>query len=154
MTMDIILWRHAEAEDAPFGGSDAARALTPRGHKQAAKMAAWLRDRLPGDRRILASPAVRTQQTVAALELPFTTAKALAVRTAPELVLAEAGWPRAGGTVLIVGHQPTLGRVATMLLFNQDSDWSIKKGAIVWVSARTDGGRGCVLRAALTPDLL
>ena len=152
--MDIILWRHAEAEDAPFGGSDAARALTRRGHKQAAKMAAWLRDRLPGDRRILASPAVRTQQTVAALELPFATAKALAVGSAPDHVLAEAGWPRAGGTVLLVGHQPTLGRVAARLLFDLDSDWSLKKGAIVWISGRTDGARGCVLRAALTPDLL
>jgi phosphohistidine phosphatase len=64
------------------------------------------------------------------------------------------GWPRAGGTVLLVGHQPTLGRVAARLLFDLDSDWSLKKGAIVWVSGRTDGARGCVLRAALTPDLL
>ncbi|MEO7547467.1 MAG: histidine phosphatase family protein, partial [Ramlibacter sp.] len=40
--MDLILWRHAEAEDAPEGGDDLDRALTSRGEKQAARVAAWL----------------------------------------------------------------------------------------------------------------
>ncbi|HEX7466215.1 MAG TPA: histidine phosphatase family protein, partial [Usitatibacter sp.] len=39
--MELILWRHAEAEDAG-GGGDLARSLTKRGRKQAAKMAEWL----------------------------------------------------------------------------------------------------------------
>ena len=153
--MEIILWRHAEAEDAAL--SDAARKLTKRGHKQAAKMAAWLRERLPGDCRVLASPAVRTQQTVAALARPFITSTAVAVGAAPETLLAEAGWPRGHGTVLIVGHQPTLGRVAARLLLGRDEDWSLKKGALVWIAQRTNGkdsGRGGMLRAALTPDLV
>ena len=29
--MDLILWRHAEAEDVEDGSEDLARALTPRG---------------------------------------------------------------------------------------------------------------------------
>ena len=41
--MDLILWRHAEAEDwpegDPQGGSDLERSLTARGEKQAARMA-------------------------------------------------------------------------------------------------------------------
>lgn len=152
--MEIILWRHAEAEDAALTGGDAARALTRRGHKQAAKMAAWLRQRLPDDCRVLASPAARTQQTVAALDRRFSTSVALAVGASADGVLAEAGWPRAGGTVVVVGHQPTLGRVAAQLMCDQGSDWSIKKGAILWIADRADGERGCQLRAALTPDLL
>jgi len=37
--MELILWRHAEAEP---GEPDDARALTGKGHKQAWKMAEWL----------------------------------------------------------------------------------------------------------------
>ena len=40
--MDLILWRHAEAFDLAEGGTDLERMLTPRGEKQAARMAAWL----------------------------------------------------------------------------------------------------------------
>ena len=44
--MDLILWRHAEAEDwqpdDAHRGSDLDRALTARGEKQAARMAAWM----------------------------------------------------------------------------------------------------------------
>ena len=40
--MDLILWRHAEAQDPEDGMDDLARALTRRGEKQAARMAAWL----------------------------------------------------------------------------------------------------------------
>ena len=66
-TMDLILWRHAEAED---GSPDAKRKLTPRGRKQAKQVARWLKQRLPADARILVSPAIRAMQTAEALELP------------------------------------------------------------------------------------
>ena len=58
--MELILWRHAEAED---GIPDAKRPLTERGQKQARKMAKWLRKRLPEDTRIIVSPALRCRQT-------------------------------------------------------------------------------------------
>ena len=66
--MNLILWRHAEAEDVAASlriqrSTDLQRELTKRGEKQAEKMAAWLRPRLPEDTRVLVSPAVRTQQT-------------------------------------------------------------------------------------------
>jgi len=37
--MQLILWRHAEDE----AGSDFVRALTRKGNRQAAQMAAWLK---------------------------------------------------------------------------------------------------------------
>ena len=40
--MDLILWRHAEAEDG-VGKPDTERELTKRGRKQAERMAEWLR---------------------------------------------------------------------------------------------------------------
>ncbi|XLM20156.1 histidine phosphatase family protein, partial [Chromobacterium piscinae] len=62
--MDLILWRHAEAEE---GVDDLARALTRRGQQQASRMASWLRNRLPEHYVLLASEARRSQQTAAYL---------------------------------------------------------------------------------------
>ena len=45
--MDLILWRHAEAEDWTEGCDDLQRSLTGRGEKQAKRMAAWLDRQLP-----------------------------------------------------------------------------------------------------------
>ena len=65
--MDLILWRHAEAEDADGEISDLDRCLTRRGEKQAKRVARWLLEYLPDTRRILVSPARRTRQTADAL---------------------------------------------------------------------------------------
>ena len=51
--MDLILWRHAHARDLVEGEEDIQRPLTPRGEKQAAHMAAWLRKHLPDGLRVL-----------------------------------------------------------------------------------------------------
>lgn len=151
--MNLLLWRHAEAED---GFPDASRALTKRGRKQAQHMAAWLAQHLPEDADILASPAVRAQQTAEALGRPFQTSRQLDTGTDAAHVLAAAGWPDGNRrTVLIVGHQPTLGRVAALLLSGEEADWSIKKGAVWWLSSRVrDDETQVVLRAAIAPDLI
>jgi phosphohistidine phosphatase len=150
--MELILWRHAEAED---GIPDGERALTKKGRKQAAALAAWLKPHLPKQARILASPATRAQQTAAALELPFVTTREIGVGATAGEVLQAAGWPDTGGTVLVVGHQPTLGRVAAVLLGGAEADWSIKKGAVWWFTHRVRDGDGqVVLRAVIGPDLV
>ncbi|MBP6559599.1 MAG: histidine phosphatase family protein, partial [Burkholderiaceae bacterium] len=61
--MDLILWRHAEAQDEADDREDLQRTLTSRGEKQAARMAAWLDRQLPDGVRVLCSPARRTEQT-------------------------------------------------------------------------------------------
>ena len=66
--MELILWRHAEAED-PGPKGDFARELTKKGRKQAERMAEWLRPRLEGKWRVIASPAARAIQTVTPLGL-------------------------------------------------------------------------------------
>lgn len=157
--MDLILWRHAEAEDGDANLPDAKRRLTARGEKQARQMAAWLRKRLPTDTTILASPAERTRQTAAALELPFDIDHGIGTGADASDLLAAAGWPdgkgKEGGTVLLVGHQPTLGRLAALLLSGTEADWTIKKGAAWWFSNRSrDGERQTVLKAVVGPDLL
>jgi phosphohistidine phosphatase len=70
-------------------------------------------------------------------------------------VLAAAGWPDARDTVVVVGHQPTLGAVASLVLAGEQAGWSVKKGAIWWLSDRDhSGGRLVVLRAVIGPDLV
>ena len=68
--MDLILWRHAEAEPHVTEGDEAGdlkRALTPKGKRHAARVGAWLHRQLPDDLRVLSSPAKRCVQTVEAL---------------------------------------------------------------------------------------
>jgi len=150
--MELILWRHAEAED---GLSDMARPLTAKGAKQADKMAAFLRSRLPDGARILVSPAKRAQQTAQALSKNFTTAPAIAPGASPQAVLEAANWLEGEGCVLIVGHQPALGEIAALLLAGKPGYWSIKKGAVWWFSRRERGENSeTVLRLVIAPDLL
>ncbi len=153
--MDLILWRHAEAEDGGASLPDAKRRLTVRGDKQAHDVAKWLKARLPKKTRILVSPATRTQQTAHALALPFEVEPKIAVGADTADLIAVANWPEHSGAVLLVGHQPTLGRLAALLLAGTELDWSIKKGAVWWLSKRSREGRDqTVLRAVMNPEML
>ncbi|HEX7937297.1 MAG TPA: histidine phosphatase family protein [Paraburkholderia sp.] len=152
--MNLILWRHAEAED--FAATDLARALTTRGRKQAQNVAKWLRTRLPDDAVILASPAVRTIQTAETLSDQYRVVRELAPNASANDVLTAAGWPKGiAETVVIVGHQPTLGHVAAKLLAHSDASWPVKKAGLWWIASRErHGDDEAVLHAAMTPDLV
>lgn len=150
--MDLLLWRHAEAED---GEDDMKRRLTARGEKQARAMAGWIRHQQPKDLRIIVSPAVRTQQTAEALNLPFETVRKIGPDACVSELIAASGWPTANGAVLIVGHQPSLGRLASLLLAGHETEWSIKKGAVWWLSNRVRREENqTVLRAVMPAELL
>jgi phosphohistidine phosphatase len=150
--MDLILWRHADAED---GVPDTGRKLTAKGEKQAQQMGQWLKARLPDKFRLLASPAIRAQQTAQALSKTFDTVKAISPGADAISVLAAAGWPDAKGAVVVVGHQPTLARVAAFLLAGEEADWSMKKGSIWWISNRTRQGEAqTILRVMMSPEFI
>jgi phosphohistidine phosphatase len=140
--MDLILWRHADAEE---GAPDLARKLTPKGHEQAARVAGWLRPHLPERYRLLASPAVRAQQTAAALGAPIATEKSLAPGASVEAILKLVA---SGGTTVLVGHQPDLGAAIAYLLCGEERDWGVAKGALWWITDRS------AVRAVISPDLL
>ena len=150
--MDLILWRHAEAEP---GEPDLGRGLTAKGVKQAERVAAWLDGHLPDTCRILVSPADRAQQTALALKKKFKTVAELAPGASVATVLGVAGWPDAREPTLIVGHQPTLGEVAAFLLSGDEAPWSVRKGAVWWLSNRVrDGGSAVILKVVLGPDFV
>lgn len=151
-TMELLLWRHAEAED---GEDDLKRRLTERGEKQARLMAKWIREHQPKDLRIIVSPAVRTRQTAEALKLPFEIERKIAPEACVSALIAASGWPQASGAVLIVGHQPSLGRMASLLLAGHEAEWTIKKGALWWLTNRVRRGETqTVLRAVIPAEFL
>ena len=139
--MDLILWRHADAED---GGFDLGRKLTPKGEAQAQRVAAWLRTHLPSQHRLLVSPAVRAQQTAQAFRKDFETVKALAPGASVEAILKAAG---SEGTAVLVGHQPDLGQAIAYLLCGEVRDWSVEKGALWWIKGKS-------VKTVISPDLL
>jgi phosphohistidine phosphatase len=150
--LDLILWRHAEAE---AGEPDLGRRLTAKGLKQAERVAVWLEGRLPDTCRILASPADRAQQTALALKRKFRVVPELAPGAGVAAVLAAAGWPDSREPVLVVGHQPTLGQVAAFLLSGEDVSWSVRKSAVWWLTNRMrDEGNAVVLKVVIGPDFV
>ena len=157
MTMDLILWRHAEALEMREVQDDLDRALTSKGERQAQRMAGWLNRQLPASARILASPARRAQQTVAALDRKFKTVAALAPEPegTVDSLLHVVRWPDAGEPVLVVGHQPTLGLAAAYLLTGQALPWTVRKGALWWLRARErEGELQVVLHAMVAPEIV
>jgi phosphohistidine phosphatase len=153
--MDLILWRHAEAEVAAAGQDDLQRALTHKGERQARRMAAWLNQRLPATTRVLVSPALRCRQTAEALGREMRIVPALAPDAAAAALIEAARWPRSSEPVLICGHQPTLGQLAAQLLAGVEQDWAVKKGAVWWLRWRQrDGEPEVTLHAVQGPDTL
>lgn len=172
--MDLILWRHAQAHALPLDEAlqaraeageditvhidlvqDMARTLTPKGERQAERMAHWLNRRLPDTTRVLVSPAQRTQQTALALGRSFKTVKTIDPQASVDDLLEATRWPRGSGAVLLVGHQPTLGMLAARLMTGQDLAWSIRKGAVWWLRSRErDGQTSVTLQAVQSPEFL
>jgi phosphohistidine phosphatase len=143
--MDLILWRHADAEE---GSPDLARELSPKGRQQAARVAAWMHRHLPAGFEIVASPAIRAQQTAEALKLAMKTEKKLAPGATAQAILKAAQWPDHKGAVVVVGHQPDLGHAIAFLVCGEERDWRLKKGGLCWIAE----DRSIV--ALLSPDLL
>jgi phosphohistidine phosphatase len=153
--MDLILWRHAEAEDWVEGCNDLERSLTTRGEKQAARMASWLDRQLPEGARILASPARRTEQTVLALGRKYKLRNELAPDGTPAQLLELVRWPTGRQTFLLVSHQPLLGQVIAQLLGLQESECSVRKGAVWWLRKRSrEGHSQTVVVTVQSPETL
>lgn len=137
---NLILWRHAEAEDESESGQDTDRVLTKRGKKDAAKMAAWLNQHLPANTQILCSPAKRCLQTLEALQafnsrkikvVDFLSVESDVTRIAQEVVNTDSTQ-----TLLIVGHQPNLGLLIAKLAGMHEATCVVKKGAVWWLKQR------------------
>lgn len=153
--MDLILWRHAEALEAEEGAEDLQRSLTPRGDKQAARMAAWLDRQLPESVRVLSSPARRCEQTALALGRKYKLRDELGPFGTVEDLLRVVQWPQTKAVALVVGHQPTLGLAIARLLGLPEGECAVRKGAVWWLRCRERAGQfQTVVVTVQSPDLL
>jgi len=158
--MDLILWRHAEAEVAEEGRDDLSRQLTPKGERQAARMAVWLDRHLPDSTRVLVSPARRTEQTAQALGRKYKLRDELVPESSPDDVLGLVKWhpetgPQGTGTVMVVGHQPYLGEIVSRLIGMNEAVCPVRKGSVWWLRARMrEGQLQTVLMTVASPDLI
>ncbi len=134
-TMDLILWRHADARDLVDGQADVDRPLTAKGERQAQRMAQWLQRHLPETTRVLVSPTLRTRQTADRLDRRYKLAPGLAPDQTVDTLLGLTRWPDAPQPVLVVGHQQTLGLTAAYLMAGVVQPWALRKGAVWWLRA-------------------
>lgn len=164
--MDLIVWRHADAEDlsdsiAPPAitefdfQADLARCLSSKGLRQAARMAQWLDRKLADNARILVSPAVRCEQTVVPLGRKYKICPELSPSGSVDDLLTLTHWPDSKYPVVVVGHQPTLGQVVNRLLGLDGMDISLRKGSLWWLRSRLrDGQRQAFVVTVQSPDFL
>jgi phosphohistidine phosphatase len=118
----LFLLRHAKAEREGHGSGDKARALTPRGRTDAARIGRFLNEEGTAAGLVLCSTSARTRETLE-LVLPQLSVKP-AVEYLDELYLAEAeailalvrGTRDAIGSLMIVGHNPGLEECARSLV--------------------------------------
>lgn len=149
---NLILWRHAEAEVDSATGKDTDRVLTKRGRKDAQKMAKWLYAYLPDNTEILCSPARRCQETIAALQhlsalddrrkngLKVTVAEFLSIDSSVQTIANKIINDDISKTILVVGHQPNLGRLIAKTLGMDEAACAVKKGAVWWLRQRFTPG--------------
>ena len=153
--MDLIFWRHAETAHAVDGQSDSDRELSPRGERQAQRMAHWLERQLPESTKILCCPTVRTEQTVSPLGRKYKLRDELSPNASIEDVLALVQWPINKSNVLLVTHQPLIGEVIKKLLQIQIPEVVIRKGSVWWLRSRNkEDEEQIMLVTVQTPEML
>jgi phosphohistidine phosphatase len=153
--MDLIVWRHADAEDANAPDADLARCLSARGIRQATRMAQWLDRKLPDNARVLVSPAMRCEQTVVPLGRKYKICPELAPEASADDLLKLVQWPANKWPVVVVGHQPTLGQTVNRLLGLDGLDMPMRKGSLWWLRSRErDGKIQTIVVTVQSPDLL
>ena len=132
--MQLILFRHGPAgrRDPDRWADDSVRPLTASGARLTRNVAEGLRRIKPDIDHVVCSPLARTRQTASVL------ASVLGTGEVEELDALRPGAPVADlleflaarvsdRGVVLVGHEPALGALATVLLFGTSADLPLKK---------------------------
>lgn len=143
--MRIFLVRHAEADaEAPEGLGDEARALTAKARASAAAHFTALAERIGPVSLVLTSPLVRTVQTAQMLSMILKHEGPLRVHRCllpdmPVGAVAPVIDEHSGENIVLVGHQPSMGALATHLLGMQSFPKQVNPGTIIGIErADTD----------------
>lgn len=133
--MRVVLFRHGPAgeRDPAHWPDDTQRPLTPKGEQRTAAAAAGLRCLRPDVRQVYTSPLLRALQTtqivarVLSLHAPTETWDELAAGVALRAVVGRLSHVPPASTIVLVGHEPDLGRLAGLLLFGETRSIPLRK---------------------------
>ena len=54
---------------------------------------------------------------------------------------------------MVIGHQPWLGELASLLLTGEEQSWTVRKANAWWIASRErEEGNEIFLKAVLTPE--
>jgi phosphohistidine phosphatase len=160
--MNLYLIRHAIAEEESSSGEDSQRALTDKGAKKMRQVAKGLKILGIEFDFILSSPYLRAYQTAEILGDVFKMKKKvvqsenLTPMGDPDLLLAEINEKYSVNSLAIVGHEPYLSTLVSLLVAGgAPVEMTFKKGGICHLS--TDNlhhTRKATLEWLLTPGVM
>src|SRR5262245_33427643 len=162
--MRLILFRHGPAgrRDPARWSDDAKRPMTRRGRERTLRAAVGLRRLLGRTTRVVTSPLVRARQTadaiveVFALEAQIETLDALAPGAPIRETLKWLRGLESSTSVVLVGHEPHLGKLAGRLLLDSaTANFPLKKAGVAMIDfvGPVEPGTGR-LNALLPPRVL
>ncbi len=144
--MQLYVLRHADAET--HAATDSARTLSEKGVEQARKVAQFCSAHGIQPKVIFASPLIRAQQTAKPvakeLDVGVTTASWLECGARPEEILAELDGLKKVAAVMLVGHEPDLGKLIAHLLGADGGSINVRKASLTCIEVlvlRKGGGR-------------
>ena len=151
-SLHVVLFRHGPAgkRDAAAWPDDDLRPLTPKGEARTRESAAGLA-RLAGNVRLIwTSPLARAAGSAAIVragcgDARVTTVEALRPRGSWREVIERLQQHRgAGGTIVLVGHEPDLGKLAGTLVFGAPRALPLKKAgaAAIEFAGPVEPGKG------------
>lgn len=160
--MELYLIRHAIAEEEAPSGDDSQRALTEKGAKKMRQIAKGLRTLGADFDFILSSPYVRAKETAEILADVFKMKKKigfsdhLVPMADPNLLIAEINEKYSVDSLALVGHEPYLSTLVSMLVANGAAvDIAFKKGGVCRLAADDlHHSRSAALEWLLTPGVL
>jgi len=158
--MELYLFRHGEAEDAPPGKPDSSRGLTAKGVERSAAVAKMARDADVTPSLIVSSPYLRAMQTAEAAAKEFgwrgeiVQLPSLVPHGTPEGVWSDLRSFRHEPAIVLAGHEPLMANLAAYLLNAPGLKVDVKKSAMIRIDMASVGTapRG-VLRWMIVPRL-
>jgi phosphohistidine phosphatase len=162
--MNIYIIRHAIAVDegTPEYEEDSQRPLTDKGKKKMRQIAKGLRTLGVDFDLILSSPYLRAKETAEVLADVFKIKKSVAFSENlipmgdPDLLISELNEKHGANSVALVGHEPQLTALISLLVSEKAGvDMTLKKGGVCRLSADDlHHTRKATLEWLLTPGIL
>lgn len=157
--MEIYLVRHGIAEDSSASGRDADRKLTEEGAEKTERVAKAFAKKVPEIDVILHSPYRRARETAVIFSDVYPKAKLVEGKGLTPFDKAGFALPQLeeipqGKKVMLVGHEPHLSCLASLLITGSDRPvLEFKKAGIAGIGC-LNGLESCYLMFLLTPKMM